>query len=111
MWRPYLNFLASLKFDYKSTIAMTAGCVWIDHWSELQRSMNLPLAMMLTPNLIASYGRVMRDLFKCYLIFSHPSLIGLSEDWIKRLSHLHCKLSEADSITYYELKTFQSIFW
>jgi len=102
--------MAALKFYYKGTIAMSTSCVRIYDWPELERAMDLPSVMMLTPNMIACNGRMMRDLLKCYLISPEPSLIGLTENWIKGLCHLNSKLSDTESISYNKLKALQDLF-
>jgi hypothetical protein len=62
MRRPNFNFLTSFKFDNKGPITVTSSCVSPNYRSKLERTVNLPFRMMLTPNLIASDRRMMADL-------------------------------------------------
>ena len=66
--RPYLNFVTTLKLHNKGTVPMASSCVWVDYWPELERPVNLPPIVVLTPNLVACDRGMMRDLFQGDLI-------------------------------------------
>lgn len=88
---------------------MASSCVWVDDRPELERSVNLPPIVVLTPHLIACNWGMVRDLFKGNLIPSHSCLIGFSQDGVERFLHLDCELPLTHCESYYKLKAIQGL--
>ena len=72
--------------------------------------MYLELLVIVAPEMISRDWRVMTNLLKPDVVSANFSLIGLSQNRIKGLHHLHCKLSDAHRMSHHKLESLQLSF-